>query len=118
MQAASEMLQEANATQYPQGSYGLAKVGQALMAKSHEVVLSTIREKPGLLGVELIQEIKRAGHMILERTARTALYRLKIAGQIVNHDSRWYPAEQKPSAKSADFFEPTGPSFGGGDKQR
>ena len=122
MQADSEMLQEAGAGA-PTGQqqphlFGLARAGQAVMPKSHEIVLSTIRENPGLLGVELIQEIKRAGHTILERTARTALYRLKIAGQIVNHDSRWYPAEQKPPTKSADFFEPNEPSFGGGDQQR
>lgn len=67
-----------------------------------ELVYDTIKQRPGLRGVELLQEIRRT-FPIHERTFRTALFRLKAPkhrfagpGNIISHEGRWYRFEDAP----------------------
>jgi hypothetical protein len=109
MEAAAEMLAEAGGNQKTP-VYGLTRAGRSAIPRSHEVILSTIRQQPGLVGVDLINAIRRTGNNILERTARTALYRLKVSGSIVNVDGRWYTPDQVPAAnRAADMFSTGAP---------
>lgn len=53
-------------------------------------VFRTIRENPGLRGIEIVRAIETAGHTIHERTVRTALSRLKRADMIEQQEDKWY----------------------------
>jgi hypothetical protein len=62
--------------------------------KSNDLVLAYITGNPGKRGVEIAQHFADSLPMLLERTVRTALHRLKISRKILNVDGRWYTAEQ------------------------
>lgn len=53
-------------------------------------VFRTIRENPGLRGIEVVRAIETAGYTIHERTVRTALSRLKRADMIEQQEDKWY----------------------------
>jgi hypothetical protein len=53
-------------------------------------VLTQITEVPGLVGVELVAALAKAGSPVHERTVRTALHRLR--GRFIEQKGdRWYP---------------------------
>ena len=51
-------------------------------------VLLTIREGNGMRGVDIVNKL--AGE-VEERTVRTALFRLKKRGAIIQKEGKWYP---------------------------
>lgn len=55
-----------------------------------EIVLEIIRHEPGLRGVEIVEKTGAMSEPLLERTVRTALYRLKNASKIRSDNERWY----------------------------
>jgi hypothetical protein len=65
---------------------------------SKDIVLSLIRQTPGMRGVEVVQAAEKAGTPLLERTIRTALHRLKIEELIRNEDGRWFVNEAAVAA--------------------
>lgn len=64
---------------------------------AQEIVLMTVGTFPGLRGVDVVKHTASSGTPVKERTVRTALHRLKTAGQIVNVDERWYLPGAAPS---------------------
>lgn len=58
-------------------------------------VLSAIKQRPGMRGVEVVALIGT----LQERTVRTALHRLKMAGDIRTDNGRWFP--NTPAAPAA-----------------
>lgn len=63
---------------------------------AQDVVLSIIQGTPGLRGNAIVDMTSTYGTPLKERTVRTALHRLKLAGRIMNQDGRWYPAMTIP----------------------
>lgn len=61
-----------------------------LSRRASDVVLDIIRTKPGIKGAEIVRASEEIGEPVLERTVRTALYRMKRGGQIRNLDGGWY----------------------------
>ena len=51
-------------------------------------VLQTIRNEPGLRGVDIASKLANSVH---ERTVRTSLHRLKTRGLIEPRDGKWWP---------------------------
>ena len=65
---------------------------------NNDLVLQVIKNKPGLRGVEIVQEFQSDDFLPMpERSVRTSLFRLKKAGLIVSRNRRWYPAEEAPA---------------------
>lgn len=59
---------------------------------SPTIVLEAIKRQPGMSGIEVLSSVHIAGHMLEERTMRTALHRLKKRSLIVNREGKWFPA--------------------------
>lgn len=64
--------------------------------RAADVVSDIIRSNPGIRGVDIVKAAEDAGHPTLERTVRTALYRMKRDGQIKNLDGKWFAADAVP----------------------
>jgi hypothetical protein len=52
--------------------------------------------------VEIVQTAASLGRPLLERTVRTALYRMKRSGQVRNLGGRWFAADAAPEAQADD----------------
>jgi len=61
------------------------------LRRASDVVLDIIKAHPGIKGVDIVRISVEAGEPVLERTVRTALYRMKRDGQIRNLGGGWYP---------------------------
>lgn len=57
-----------------------------------DCVLQTVRDNPGVRGIEIIDAVKKAGHHTTEGSVRITTFRLKEKGFIVARSRRWYPA--------------------------
>lgn len=57
-------------------------------------VLNMIALVPGLRGTEIVAALEAANTPVEERTARTALWRLKKLGAIEMRDNRWFPTQR------------------------
>lgn len=57
-----------------------------------EQVLALVTDTPGLTGAQLVQVARQRGTPIHERSLRTALRRLRLAGKIVNSAGAWFVA--------------------------
>lgn len=57
-----------------------------------DCVLQTVRDNPGVRGIEIIEAVKKAGHQTTEGSVRITTFRLKEKGFIVARNRRWYPA--------------------------
>lgn len=64
--------------------------------RAADVVLKIIKDHPGIRGVDIVKATIAAGVPLLERTTRTALYRMKRDKQIQNLDGRWFTTEPAP----------------------
>jgi len=58
-----------------------------------DLVLASIKRRPGIRGIEIVSTLKATGLDANERSVRTSLHRLKLAKKIRIDDGRWYPAE-------------------------
>ncbi len=76
----------------PTGVTNTTASGAVRMRKNSDQmrVLETIRKTPGLRGIEIVRAIEMAGHIIHERTVRTALSRLTRIGMIEQREGGWY----------------------------
>ena len=63
-----------------------------------DVILRIVQTNPGLRGTEIVAASGVLGAPINERTTRTALHRLKLAGIIRNDDGRWYAVGAEAAA--------------------
>jgi hypothetical protein len=73
--------------------------------RAADVVLQIISSRPGIRGIEIVNATLDAGSPMLERTVRTALYRMKRDGRIRNLGGRWFTAEAAPEGSTADGDE-------------
>lgn len=64
--------------------------------RASDVVGDIIRANPGIRGVDIVKAAADAGQPILERTVRTALYRMKRDRQIKNLGGKWFAADAVP----------------------
>jgi len=70
---------------------------------AHEAILDVIKPNPGLKRQEIIDIARKTLPNLNERTVRTALQRMKNAGELTVVDSKWYLADkQDDSAESAE----------------
>jgi hypothetical protein len=63
---------------------------------ANEIVLNAIKANPGTRGVELLRKIRQTYPSLLERTFRTALHRLKHAGDIYIDNYEWWHKNAGP----------------------
>ncbi len=61
-----------------------------------EIVFQMIGEKPGMTGVQIVAYAKERGTPLHERSIRTALRRLRLAGRIHTLGGRWYVPGREP----------------------
>ena len=66
------------------------KMRPAERRSGQSYVLNMIHAVPGLKGSEIVSQLSAAGTPVEERTARTALWRLKNMGAIEQRESRWW----------------------------
>lgn len=66
--------------------------------KAAEIVFRIIAEQPGIRGIDIVKTSAEVGSPLLERTTRTALYRMKRDGRIKNLEGRWYAADATPAS--------------------
>lgn len=64
--------------------------------RAADAVGDIIRANPGIRGVDIVKAAADAGQPILERTVRTALYRMKRDGRIKNLEGKWFAASAAP----------------------
>lgn len=64
--------------------------------RAADVVFQIIADHPGIKGVDIVKATVDAGSPLLERTTRTALYRMKRDGRIRNLGGQWFTAEAAP----------------------
>ncbi len=69
---------------------------RASPAKASDAVMSIIRDRPGLRGIEIVKAAAEVGQAIHERTVRTALHRMKRDRLIRNLEGRWFAADHDP----------------------
>ncbi|MGH8598916.1 MAG: hypothetical protein ACREXT_19895, partial [Gammaproteobacteria bacterium] len=67
-------------------------------SKAIAIVRDLIRVKPGLKGVDIFRALQKQGTPVLERTMRSCLRRLSMAGAIIQRDGRWYPKQTDAGA--------------------
>jgi hypothetical protein len=82
--------------------------GVAPSSGARVIVERYIKANPGLRGVDIAKALSSS---LPERTVRTALHRLKVAGRIKTVDGRWYageaaPPDPQPQAKENDNAAP------------
>lgn len=75
------------ATQASEREFGTET--RATQARASDVVLTIIKERPGLRGIEIVKAAAETGPAIHERTVRTALHRMRDR-LIRNLEGRWY----------------------------
>jgi hypothetical protein len=68
---------------------------------AHDTLMAIIEQTPGLLRQQIVETARKGLSTLNERTVRTALQRMKTAGELVVEDNRWYVAEKKGSEKVA-----------------
>lgn len=68
---------------------------------AHDTLMAIIEQTPGLLRQQIVETARKGLSTLNERTVRTALQRMKTAGELVVEDNRWYVAEKKGSEKAA-----------------
>lgn len=66
-------------------------------------VLDAIRQSPGQRGVDVIKSLQGS---VEERTARTALHRLKKKGSIYQMDGKWFPVEPPKLQRASPKADP------------
>jgi hypothetical protein len=69
-------------------------------AKSIALVQEMIGARPGLTGAEIVRALAEQKTPILERTMRSCLRRLKVAGEIWQRNKKWYP-KSRPKVEAA-----------------
>jgi hypothetical protein len=96
-----------------------APIGAAILAEDIRQISETaknrvflsIKARPGRRGVEIANEFATATPPLLERTVRTALFRLKGDGDIVAVENRWYATDAAPIRRQPDLMGgPDGPA--------
>jgi hypothetical protein len=69
---------------------------------ARDTLIAIIDETPGLLRQQIVETAGKTPSSLNERTVRTALQRMKAAGELLVEDNRWYVAnKQKGSDKAA-----------------
>jgi hypothetical protein len=67
--------------------------GTSRKPPANSVVLGAIVRAPGLTGRQLVDRCAAEGTPIEERTLRTALFRLRLRGEIKKIGDGWHPTE-------------------------
>jgi hypothetical protein len=62
---------------------------------TQDTLLDIIKTNPGLKRQEIVEAARRPLPTLNERTVRTALQRMKNAGELQVVDSKWYPTEKQ-----------------------
>lgn len=66
-----------------------------------KIVGDIITENPGMTGVDIVKAAQAIDNTVKERTARTALRRLRLAKVIWKRSGLWYPkAKEKTAAEN------------------
>lgn len=69
---------------------------------ARDTLMAIIVQTPGLIRQEIVETARKGPSTLSERTVRTALQRMKTAGELLVEDNRWYVADkQKGSEKAA-----------------
>lgn len=68
--------------------------------RAADIVFDVIEANPGIRGVEIVNATHEVGTPVIERTVRTALYRMKREGRIKNLEGRWFTAEAAPGSEA------------------
>lgn len=67
---------------------------------ARDTLLAIIEEAPGLLRQQIVETARKGLSTLNERTVRTALQRMKTAGELIVEDNRWYLAAKQKSGES------------------
>jgi hypothetical protein len=68
---------------------------------AHETLLKIISKTPGMQRQEIVEIACKTLSTLNERTVRTALQRMKGAGELYVEDNRWFIVERRRSAVDA-----------------
>lgn len=68
---------------------------------AHDTLMSIIVQTPGLIRQEIVEVARKGLSTLSERTVRTALQRIKTAGELIVEDNRWYVADKGKSGATA-----------------
>jgi hypothetical protein len=75
---------------------------------ARDTLIAIIKQAPGLQRHEVVEIARKSLSHLTERTVRTALQRLKEAGELRVEDNRWYVAVKAPAPRlmpAGDFDE-------------
>jgi len=67
---------------------------------AHDTLMAIIVQTPGLIRQEIVEVARKGLSTLSERTVRTALQRMKTAGELIVEDNRWYVADKQRSGKA------------------
>ena len=65
---------------------------------AHDTLMAIIVQTPGLTRQEIVETARKGLSTMNERTVRTALQRMKTAGDLEVEDNRWYVADKQKAA--------------------
>ena len=68
---------------------------------AHETPMTIIEQRARLLRQQIAETARKGLSTLNERTVRTALQRMKTAGELIVEDNRWYVADKKGGEKAA-----------------
>lgn len=68
---------------------------------THDTLLGIIKENPGLQRGEIVTHARKKLPSLNERTVRTALQRMKNAGELRVTESKWYWVERRQGDRHA-----------------
>jgi hypothetical protein len=68
---------------------------------THDTILNIIRHNPGVKRQDLVEAARKPLPNLNERTVRTALQRMKNAGDLQVIDGKWYLSEKQQKAANS-----------------
>ena len=68
---------------------------------AHDALMAIIVRTPGLLRQQIVETARKGLSSLNERAVRTALQRMKTAGELVVEDNRWYVADKQKGGEKA-----------------
>ncbi len=72
---------------------------------ARDTLIAIIKQAPGLQRHEIVEIASKSLSHLSERTVRTALQRLKDAGELRVEDGKWFVAVKAPAPRPASFSD-------------
>lgn len=104
----AEIKPEANFTPTGPTDLGHLLHRQTDEAPTHDTLLHILKHNPGLRRQEIVENARKTLPNLNERSVRTALQRMKNAGELQVIDAKWYLTEKQKKVSKTEADEKAG----------